>query len=202
MTKSKGVNVTRDGHCSVNGCTKQILARRLCQTHYKRVKVHGDPHTILTNHNLSDEQRFWMNVEKTPTCWVWTGAATSRNYGALRVSGRQTRVHRYSYELHVGPIPDDKFIDHICHNTLCVNPAHLRIASRKQNSENHGRLNSRNTSGFRGVSRAGSRWAASVSHRGVRYNLGTFATPEEAGEVARQKRNELYTYNILDRRAS
>ncbi|XWX91267.1 HNH endonuclease [Salmonella enterica] len=27
-------------------------------------------------------------------------------------------------------------VDHKCHNTLCVNPSHLRLVTPKQNSEN------------------------------------------------------------------
>lgn len=30
--------------CSVEGCEKKMLAKRMCQMHYLRVKKHGDPH--------------------------------------------------------------------------------------------------------------------------------------------------------------
>lgn len=70
-------------------------------------------------------------VEKTGTCWNWTGqtAGSKTRYGYFRPGTRQTdrRVpaHRFSYEHHVGPIPEGYEIDHLCKNRLCVNPAHL-----------------------------------------------------------------------------
>jgi hypothetical protein len=35
------------------------------------------------------------------------------------------RAHRVVYECLVGPIPDGLEMDHLCRNTMCVNPAHL-----------------------------------------------------------------------------
>jgi HNH endonuclease len=55
-------------------------------------------------------------------CWLWTGAGSSGGgYGYFR---RQL-AHRFSYELHVAPIPDGLTIDHLCRVRTCVNPDHL-----------------------------------------------------------------------------
>lgn len=45
-------------------------------------------------------------------------------------------VHRLSYEMHTGPIPDGLIIDHICRVPLCVNPAHLRAVTYRDNLMN------------------------------------------------------------------
>ena len=42
-------------------------------------------------------------------------------------------AHRWSYEYFVGSIPKDLTIDHLCRNTLCVNPKHLDPVTRKEN---------------------------------------------------------------------
>src|SRR5690242_13637610 len=72
-------------------------------------------------------QRFWSRVTKTDTCWLWTGFITKDGYGRFRGNdGRKTLAHRYSWELHVGPIPDGRvLVLHTCDNPPCVNPSHL-----------------------------------------------------------------------------
>ena len=86
------------------------------------------------------EDRFWAKVEKTATCWLWTGAKIPYGYGRL-FSGSRTpagspktvAVHRFAYELLVGPIPDGLTIDHLCKNPSCVNPEHLEVVTLTEN---------------------------------------------------------------------
>ena len=54
---------------------------------------------------------------------------------------------------------------------------------------------------MRGVSYYKSRgkWRADVTHHGKMHSLGYFDTPEEAREVAKAKRIELFTHNVKDR---
>lgn len=42
-------------------------------------------------------------------------------------------AHRWSYEHHVGPIPQGMFVDHTCNNGMCVNPEHLRVLTNREN---------------------------------------------------------------------
>lgn len=37
------------------------------------------------------------------------------------------------YELLVGPIPEGLTIDHLCRNTMCVNPDHLEPVTHREN---------------------------------------------------------------------
>lgn len=89
--------------------------------------------------NEKDAKRFWSKVDKTSHCWNWKGTITSRRkgrcgYGCMifpKVGN--IYAHRLSYELFKGEIPIGKHIDHICKNTLCVNPKHLQAVSPREN---------------------------------------------------------------------
>ena len=133
-------------------------------------------------------------------CWPWIGARSSHGYGMRKVDGRTQMVHKIAYEECVGPIPDGMQIDHICRNRACCNPAHLRLATNKQNGENVG-LPANNTSGYRGVDwhKQRRKWRATVRHNGKQLHLGCFDDVHEAGEVARQARLRLFTHNEEDK---
>jgi len=79
------------------------------------------------------------NTEKRKGCLIWCGAQmahtkTGRRYGVIRDgrSHRNTYVHRYAYELNHGNIPFGMTVVHSCGQTLCVNPKHLKLASRSE----------------------------------------------------------------------
>lgn len=79
-------------------------------------------------------ERFWANVDKTPTCWLWTGPKTTAGYGEFMVRPREwVYAHRYSSELTEGPIPKGVFVLHHCDVTLCVRPDHLFRGTHQDN---------------------------------------------------------------------
>lgn len=83
---------------------------------------------------MEEHQRFLAKVNKIPNgCWEWTGSLTNKLYGQFYYSGKNGRAQRYSYEFYVGKIPEGLTIDHQCNNTKCVNPAHLKAMSMRDN---------------------------------------------------------------------
>lgn len=73
-------------------------------------------------------------VEDAATgCWEWTGHKYASGYGVLKVFGKDVSAHRYSYELHKGPIPEGMSILHSCDNKVCINPDHLRVGTHQEN---------------------------------------------------------------------
>lgn len=76
--------------------------------------------------------RFFTMVNKTDTCWEWTGGR-SKGYGHFWWKGRTRAAHRWIYELLVAPVPAELHMDHLCRNHRCVNPSHLEPVTPKEN---------------------------------------------------------------------
>lgn len=84
----------------------------------------------------SAEERFWARVARVDdllSCWLWVGPVWGTGYGSIMVKGRATSPHRFSYELHVGPIPAGLYIDHLCRVRRCVRPDHLEAVTNGEN---------------------------------------------------------------------
>lgn len=142
------------------------------------------------------QERFWSKVDKSGECWLWTGARQNSHgvkaYGAIGVNGRSIKAHRFAYESLVGPIPDGMQLDHLCHVKNCVNPAHLRPVTQKQNRENLIGAYRNSSTGERGIFERRGRYRVAVRHNGILHHYGTYDTIEEARAVAQAKRAELY----------
>jgi len=76
----------------------------------------------------------------TDDCWLWTGSRFRKptgDYSQIRIGNRETgrvrKAHTISYEAFLGPVPKGLELDHLCHNTLCVNPKHLEPVTHSEN---------------------------------------------------------------------
>jgi len=83
-----------------------------------------------------------MNVDRSD-CWNYLGPFITTHCGLVygRYAGRNAEgkpkwipSHRISYEIYKGPIPTGLTIDHLCRNTICINPDHLEAVTAKENS--------------------------------------------------------------------
>lgn len=193
--------------CTFEDCSKPHVGLGLCNAHRMQFRTTGELKPLQRwDRSLPAEPRFWQKVDRREPqqCWEWQASFTPHGYGQVKVGKSIKHAHRAAYEYVKGAIPEGAEIDHICHNRKCVNPDHLRIATPKQNRENHSGPQSNSTTGFRGVSwHKGNRaWTASVTSAGKTVFCGYFPTREEAAEAARLKRLEVFTYNDIDRRTA
>lgn len=72
-------------------------------------------------------------------CWIHRNAPENKwGHVALgkRIKGKyyKWKVHRLSYALHIGYVPDNKFVNHECGVPNCVNPNHLYLGDAFENN--------------------------------------------------------------------
>lgn len=87
---------------------------------------------VMGRPRIPVEQRFWQQVTKTETCWTVNGY----RYAKIKTGPPEKKTvsaHRFSWELHFGPVPAGLIVCHRCNNKLCVRPDHLYLATQKIN---------------------------------------------------------------------
>jgi hypothetical protein len=102
-------------------------------------------------------ERFWKWVVKLEgeasdndglgPCWLYTAKKGVNGYGRIGlggVFGRTVLVHRLSYALHFGNLPDEMDVHHKCRERRCVRPEHLELMdpiehAKESNDYKHGR---------------------------------------------------------------
>ncbi len=71
-------------------------------------------------------------------CWLWEGILNDDGYAmvgtTLNGKHRGQRGHRLAYQAAKGIIPTDLTIDHLCRVKCCVNPDHMEVVTRQENS--------------------------------------------------------------------
>lgn len=129
-----------------------------------------------------------IEIDPETGCWIWQRGRMGR-YGSLYIAGKPGQpkhiyAHRYFYELFVGRIPPEMEIDHICHNTLCVNPDHLRLATSSQNKMWR-KCQPGKATPYRGVrfKTDHNRFEARIKLSGRTYFLGYFADAIDAARA-------------------
>ncbi len=58
-------------------------------------------------------------------CWEWTMHRDGKEYGIIKLKGKNEYVHRLFYRLFVGEILAFQVVRHKCDNPPCCNPNHL-----------------------------------------------------------------------------
>lgn len=120
--------------CSVEGCGRTHFGKGMCRPHYRRWRKYGDPVAPRPLPERQDAYERWLeHVQKTDTCWLWTGGLWETGYGRFWFDGRTVLAHRWSYEHHVQAIPKGRQLDHLCRVRNCVRPDHLEPVSAREN---------------------------------------------------------------------
>lgn len=94
----------------------------------------------------STPEVLWSKVDKREPneCWPWKGTIHEDGYGRTWINDRGYYAHRVIFNLaNPGQIelasPTNKkakgFLMHLCDNRVCCNPAHLQVATIKENND-------------------------------------------------------------------
>jgi hypothetical protein len=116
--------------------------------------------------------RFWAKVNKTDSCWLWTGGMYIYGYGKFYVGKERAEyAHRMAWQLTHDIITDNTTcVLHQCDNPCCVRPDHLFLGTRYDN------VRDMDIKGRRGTAKLNkidvltirSRYAAGgITHRGL-----------------------------------
>lgn len=68
-------------------------------------------------------------------CWIWRGKKSPKGFGLTSVKSLVFHVHRLSYYLHVGDIPEGMNVLHSCDNPECSNPDHLFLGTNVESAK-------------------------------------------------------------------
>ena len=155
-----------------------------CGAPTQKTFVHGH------NRRRPAAERFAEKVNKTATCWLWTGRISREGYGQTWDGTRVVYAHRLSFEMANGAIPEGAFVDHLCHTRACVKPNHLRAATAAMNQENRAGATRASKSGVRGVfwDTQRGKWRVGARSAGRTYYGGHFTDLQEADKAARALR--------------
>lgn len=79
------------------------------------------------------QERFDSMVFPEPMsgCWLWMGWLNRTGYGRFEGTG----VHRASWKMHKGDIPDGLWVLHHCDLPCCVNPDHPYLGTPSDNTK-------------------------------------------------------------------
>ena len=120
--------------CSVAGCGRGVIARGLCERHYRAARAARISLPPLASKPTPTERLLsFIERRRAPECWPWKGAIGRWGYGVFWLNGHNLNASRAAYLLLVGPAKSGQVVCHSCDNPVCCNPNHLWLGTQADN---------------------------------------------------------------------
>lgn len=142
--------------CSIDDCDSRVAARGWCTKHWTRWRTTGDP--LKTKSTPKGEAKRFLEEIVIPyqgdDCLKWPYSTRGNGYGQTGPRTKRLLVHRVVCEAVYGPPPTPEHqAAHSCGKGRqgCVNPKHLRWATREENERDkieHGTVMRGEKNGF------------------------------------------------------
>lgn len=94
--------------------------------------------------SIEDELLLNVTLGNEGNCVLWQKSVNGGGYGQIQRQRKKPSVHRLSYEMFNGAIPNGQIVRHKCDNPRCVNPYHLELGTTSDNMRDSLKRNRRN----------------------------------------------------------
>ncbi len=124
----------------------------------------------------------------------WCAAKCRHTFVACRGTWRDGRTKKVYLHRLIMNAPQNSLVDHINGDGLDNRRCNLRICTKKENNRNRTRMQSLNTSGFRGAfwEHGCKKWRAQISVNNKNHHIGVFHSKHEAASAYQQAAKRLY----------
>ena len=85
---------------------------------------------------IGDRLERSVEIDPVTECWEWQLSKNKLGYGLMRYENKMRTPHRVSYEYYNNTtIPPGMCVCHTCDNPSCINPNHLWLGTRQDNTK-------------------------------------------------------------------
>ena len=122
------------GRCAADGCDSAAKLAGYCKRHHHKLRRYGDPLGGATYRQGQQEE--WLQAHagwQKDECLIWPFFLSDNGYGLTSAKPGRGAHRAMCVMVHGDPPSADHEVAHSCNVRACVNPHHLRWATKPEN---------------------------------------------------------------------